>query len=148
MPKLTKRIINAVEPQATEFFLWDEGIPGFGLRVMPGGRKSFVVQFRAGRRARRMSLGPATVLTGDQARTRAITCVGRMNGYSRPSAAVDVLRGGFPEPDITDWHAATSATGVEIVNSCQNRITNLQRQEIGSVMLRSVIRNVSDPAFG
>ena len=54
MPKLTKRTIDATEPQATEFFLWDEGIPGFGLRVMPSGRKSFVVQFRAGRRARRM----------------------------------------------------------------------------------------------
>lgn len=86
MPKLTKRIIDAVEPQATEFFLWDEGIPGFGLRVMPSGRKSFVVQFRAVRRARRMSLGPATVLTCDQARTRAIACVGRMNGSSRPKA--------------------------------------------------------------
>ena len=67
MPKLTKRIVDAIEPQATEFFLWDEGIPGFGLRVMPSGRKSFVVQFRAGRRARRMSLGPSTVLTCDQA---------------------------------------------------------------------------------
>ena len=42
MPKLTKRTIDAIEPQATEFFLWDEGIPGFGLRVMPSGRKSFV----------------------------------------------------------------------------------------------------------
>ena len=75
MPKLTKRTIDATEPQATEFFLWDEGIPGFGLRVMPSGRKSFVVQFRAGRRARRMSLGPSTVLTCDQARTRAITII-------------------------------------------------------------------------
>ena len=37
MPKLTKRTIDATEPQATEFFLWDEGIPGFGLRVMPSG---------------------------------------------------------------------------------------------------------------
>ena len=75
MPKLTKRTIDATVPQVTEFFLWDEGIPGFGLRVMPNGRKSFVVQFRAGRRARRMSLGPSTVLTCDQARTRAITII-------------------------------------------------------------------------
>lgn len=87
MPKLTKCIIDAVEPQATEFFLWGEGIPAFGLRVMPSGRKSFVVRFRAVRRARRMSLGPATVLTCDQARTRAIAHVGRMNGGSRPFAA-------------------------------------------------------------
>ena len=46
MPKLTKRIIDAVEPQATEFFLWDEGIPGFGLRVMPSGRKGAVRRMR------------------------------------------------------------------------------------------------------
>ena len=96
MPKLTKRIIDAVEPQATEFFLWDEGIPGFGLRVMPSGRKSFVVQFRAGRRARRMSLGPSTVLTCDQARTRAIAHVGRMNGSSRPTADVRLPRRAAP----------------------------------------------------
>ena len=35
MPKLTKRTVDAIEPQATEFFTWDESIPGFGLRVMP-----------------------------------------------------------------------------------------------------------------
>ena len=51
MPKLTKPTIDETEPQATEFFLRDEGIPGFGLRVMPSGRKSFVAQFRAGQRA-------------------------------------------------------------------------------------------------
>ena len=86
MPKLTKRTIDAIEPQATEFFLWDEGIPGFGLRVMPSGRKSFVVQFRAGRRARRMSLGPSTVLTCDQARTRAITIIAADKNGEDPAA--------------------------------------------------------------
>jgi integrase len=86
MPKLTKRIVDAIEPQPTEFFLWDEGIPGFGLRVMPSGRKSFVVQFRAGRRARRMSLGPSTVLTCDQARTRAITIIAAVKNGEDPAA--------------------------------------------------------------
>ena len=92
MPKLTKRIIDAIEPQATEFFLWDEGIPGFGLRVMPSGRKSFVVQFRAGRRARRMSLGPSTVLTCDQARTRAITIIAAVKNGDDPAAERDAKR--------------------------------------------------------
>ena len=92
MPKLTKRIIDAVEPRATEFFLWDEGIPGFGLRVMPSGRKSFVVQFRAGRRARRMSLGPSTVLTCDQARTRAITIIAAVKNGDDPAAERDAKR--------------------------------------------------------
>ena len=92
MPKLTKRTIDAIEPQATEFFLWDEGIPGFGLRVMPSGRKSFVVQYRAGRRPRRMSLGPSTVLTCDQARTQAITIISAVKNGDDPAAERDAKR--------------------------------------------------------
>ena len=63
MPKLTKRIVDAAEAQAAEYFVWDNEIPGFGLRVLPSGRKGYVVQYRAGRRSRRISLGPSTVLT-------------------------------------------------------------------------------------
>jgi integrase len=102
MPKLTKRIIDAVEPQATEFFLWDEGIPGFGLRVMPSGRKSFVVQFRAGRRARRMSLGPSTVLTCDQARTRAITIIAAVKNGDDPAAERDAKRNAATVNDLAE----------------------------------------------
>ena len=76
MPKLTKRIVDAAEAQAAEYFVWDNDIPGFGLRVLPSGRKGYVVQYRAGRRSRRISLGPSTVLTCEQARTRAITSAG------------------------------------------------------------------------
>jgi hypothetical protein len=50
MPKLTKRTIDATEPQVVEFFIWDESIPGFGVRIMPSCRKNFVLQYRAGRR--------------------------------------------------------------------------------------------------
>jgi integrase len=102
MPKLTKRTIDATEPQATEFFLWDEGIPGFGLRVMPSGRKSFVVQFRAGRRARRMSLGPSTVLTCDQARTRAITIIAAVKNGDDPAAERDAKRNAATVSDLAD----------------------------------------------
>ena len=102
MPKLTKRIVDAIEPQLTEFFLWDEGIPGFGLRVMPSGRKSFVVQFRAGRRARRMSLGPSTVLTCDQARTRAITIIAAVKNGEDPAADRAAKRNAATVSDLAD----------------------------------------------
>ena len=32
MPKLTKRLIDAAEVRAVEYFLWDDDIPGFGVR--------------------------------------------------------------------------------------------------------------------
>ena len=71
MPRITKRLVDAAEARSAEYFVWDSEIPGFGLRVLPSGRKGDVVQYRAGRRSRRISLGPSTVLTCEQARTRA-----------------------------------------------------------------------------
>jgi hypothetical protein len=92
MPKLTKRIVDAADIQPTEYFVWDSDIPGFGLRVLPSGRKSYVVQYRAGRRSRRISLGPNTVLTSEQARTRAITIVAAARNGQDPAAERDAGR--------------------------------------------------------
>ena len=69
MPKLTKRIVDAADTRNAEYFVWDSEIPGFGLRVLPSGRKGYVVQYRAGRRSRRISLGPSTVLTCERPAT-------------------------------------------------------------------------------
>ena len=35
MAKLTKRVVDAAENRAGEYFLWDEDLPGFGLRSCP-----------------------------------------------------------------------------------------------------------------
>ena len=50
---------EATEIRDRDYFLWDEDLPGFGLRVFPSGRKRYVVQYRAGRRSRRLNLGPS-----------------------------------------------------------------------------------------
>jgi integrase len=92
MPKLTKRTVEAAEVKASEHFLWDDEVPGFGLRVLPSGRKGFVVQYRAGRRPRRISLGPSTVLTCEQARTRAITIIAAVRNGEDPAAKRDADR--------------------------------------------------------
>lgn len=92
MPKLTKRIVDAAEIRATEYFIWDDDIPGFGLRVLPSKRKSYIVQYRAGRRSRRMSLGLSTVLTCEQARTRAIAIIAAAKNGEDPAAKRDADR--------------------------------------------------------
>ncbi len=92
MPKLTKRIIDTAEPRAREYFIWDSDIPGLGLRILPSGRKSYVVQYRAGRRSRRMTLGPSTVLTCTQARNRAIEIIAAARNGEDPAAARDAQR--------------------------------------------------------
>ncbi len=50
---------------------WDAGLPGFGLRIYPSGRKGFVISYRADGRKRMMTLRDFGTQTLDQARTRA-----------------------------------------------------------------------------
>jgi integrase len=48
--KITKRSVDALKPAAggVEAVLWDNELRGFGVRVQRGGRKSYVLQYRAG----------------------------------------------------------------------------------------------------
>ena len=45
---LTKRAIDALQPTDRAWIAWDDKLPGFGIRVHPGGAKSFIVNYRAG----------------------------------------------------------------------------------------------------
>ena len=56
MPKLTKHVIDAAEIHVAEYPIWDDALLGVGLRVLPSGRKGYIVQYRAGRRSRRRML--------------------------------------------------------------------------------------------
>jgi hypothetical protein len=55
---------------------WDETLRGFGLVVTANGARSYCVQYRAGRRSRRMTI-PA-VLGLEQARKRAKALLGQV----------------------------------------------------------------------
>ena len=89
MPKLTKRRVDAAEITTVEYFVWDTDISGFGLRVLPSVRKGYVVQYRAGRRSRRISLGPSTVLMCEQARSRAMSIIAAARNGEDPAAERD-----------------------------------------------------------
>jgi Arm domain-containing DNA-binding protein len=58
MPKLTKRRVDALEPKPDSYFVWDDEVKGFGVRVMPSGTKTYQVQYRKGGRTRRASGNP------------------------------------------------------------------------------------------
>ena len=43
MSRLSNRTIVSVEPQSKDYFLWDDDLPGFGLRVFASGKRSYLV---------------------------------------------------------------------------------------------------------
>ena len=72
MPKLTQRSIESLRPDENrDYIVFDETIPGFGVRVFRSGRKSYLIQYRSQKRTRRYTLGNCNILTPLQARKRA-----------------------------------------------------------------------------
>ncbi len=85
MPKLTKRLVDQSSPEEKEQFIWDSDLKGFGLRVSPKGRKTYILQYRHGGRTKRLSLGTHGALAPDQARDLAKSNLGNIAGGSDPS---------------------------------------------------------------
>lgn len=83
--KLTKRSVDAMEIQDKDYLVWDADVTGFGVRVYPSGKKTYLIQYRAGRRTRRLSIGQHGVLTADQARREAKRLIGDVARGEDPS---------------------------------------------------------------
>lgn len=73
MPKLTKRVVDGLEPpDQRDDILWDSQLPGFGLRIKPSGRRTYILQYRNPQgRSRRFTIGLHGPFTPDQARQEA-----------------------------------------------------------------------------
>lgn len=86
MAKLTKSKIEALAIKDRDYFVWDDGLPGFGVRVFPSGRKKFVLQYRSERTSRRMTLGQFGAISVDQARKLALNALTKISDGGDPLA--------------------------------------------------------------
>lgn len=85
MPKLTKRVVDAAEAQSKDYVIWDDGLPGFGLRVFTSGKRSYVIQYRSAGRSRRYTIGLHGVWTPELARQEAKAQLGRVARGDNPA---------------------------------------------------------------
>ncbi|WP_300297731.1 site-specific integrase [Ferrovibrio sp.] len=92
MPTLSKSRVEAFEVKARDYFIWDDDVAGFGVRIMPSGKRTYMVQYRAGGRTRRVKIGQHGVLTADEARKRARELLGAVAKGENPAEAIDEHR--------------------------------------------------------
>lgn len=72
MPKLTKTFVDNVKPpESGSKIHWDTGVPGYGLRVSAGGKKSFIAQGRVRNKPVCFTIGAYGLFTEAQARDKA-----------------------------------------------------------------------------
>lgn len=88
MPKLTKRIVDALSTDGAEAFAWDTIVRGFGVRVRKGGSKTFILKYRMGSAVRRHSLGKVgSPYTVDEAREAAAEILRQVRDGHDPMSA-------------------------------------------------------------
>lgn len=88
--QITKRLVDSLKSGAGEYFVWDNSLAGFGVRVQSTGARSYVVKYRAGNGrgapTRRLTLGKVGTLTPDEARTLAKKTLGSVAHGADPAA--------------------------------------------------------------
>lgn len=84
--RLNKRNVESIALAGREQFIWDDDLPGFGVRVYPSGRRVYLVQYRARGRTRRYVLGIHGPLTAAEARKSARTTLGDVARGEDPAA--------------------------------------------------------------
>ena len=119
MPKITKRLVEAAEVREKDYIICDDELRGFAVRVLPSGKRYYIVQYRIGTRYRRMSLGQHGVLTTEKARTKAFGLLAAVKDGEDPAGdrqaapqgahgrrACPALRQGAHRGPPQAWHRA------------------------------------------
>src|SRR5579872_1261307 len=107
MPKLTQREVKALQapPDGPDVVVFDDELPGFGVRVKASGSKSWIVQYRnAHGRSRRFTFGRYGVLTPEKARKRAKGILGDISKGADPAAEKRAARAAATVSELCDQY--------------------------------------------
>ncbi len=149
MPKITKRNVDGLAPEARERVVWDDDLKGFGVRVHPSGRKVYIVKTRYRGRSVKATIGPHGAVTPAEARTRAAEIItgaragqdpAGWNGRDDPSPTMRELGRRFLDEYVPSHCKASTAyeyrRSVELFVDPRigaRRVTDMQRSDIAAL---------------
>jgi integrase len=110
--KLTKKAVDALEPRAGDYLEFDDLLPGFGVRVWPSGRKTYVAQYRAAGRTRRVKIGSHGPITVDEARKQARAILGDVARGEDPAEERATRRKSITVAELCDRYLDAADKGL------------------------------------
>jgi integrase len=103
--KLSKKIVERIAAAEQDIVVWDETLPGFGVRVKPSGIRSYIVQYRNRSigASKRLTIGRhGPLLTFDQAKKQARALLADAMRGEDPAEAREIAR---KAPSVADLAA-------------------------------------------
>lgn len=100
--RLTKVTVERLELPSgkPELIVFDEALPGFGVRIRAGGKRTWVVQYRLGPKQHRVTLGAVNIVDADDARKHARDTLARVQLGQDPQSEKATARTSRP-PEMT-----------------------------------------------
>ena len=134
---LDDELVGALEPAEKAWVVWDEAVPGFGVRVLPSGARSWFVRFRhvgqdGKRGSRRLVIGRHGEMTVEEARRKASEVLADVASEGEPDgrqeettaeASTEPDREAIPPPNDAAMEEAPGA-GVEVAGTCAVSVTS------------------------
>lgn len=160
MVKLTKRVVDAADAKGGAAIIWDDEVKGFGLRVAPGGTKSYVLSYRAGRgrnaAQHRITIGKhGSPWTPEMARREALRLLGEVAKGGDPAEARKAAARTMTLAELCSLYLAEGASHKKpaTLKSDRGRIANhilpvLGRMRIDRIARADVERMVRDVTAG
>jgi integrase len=114
--KLTKRVVDGIEPTGKRAFWYDAELKGFGLKVEPSGTMTWIVEYRPGAGGRstgkkRLTLGKVGTLAPEQARDLARTKLATVLGGADPAALKAEAKAAKTVAELCDLYLAEAEKG-------------------------------------
>ncbi|MBG6148695.1 integrase, partial [Labrenzia sp. EL_142] len=104
--KISKRSVDALAPKGERYFVWDDALSGFGIRVGANGRKTFICRYRNGIIRRQVKLGNVGTLTAEEARDAAKKVLASVVLGKDPAAERDATREAVTLSQLVDLFVA------------------------------------------
>jgi hypothetical protein len=143
--KLTKKYIDSLKYAGSgnsRHIVWDDAISGFGCRIYPSGKKSFVLSYRKNGRKRLYTIGQYGSITLDQARKQAQKQLAKIIDDGDPLDDREQDRNGETMADLCDFYLTRHS---KVVKKTWREDERRIKQHILPALSGTKVKNIKRP---